>query len=233
MCAFVLDQLLVKCLLEIPSTHNDIDEMIQTCKFFNGNAAEMQQIDNFEKYYRSEDALKWYTQQSFLFRLLNSALKMVNINVIFKLRRLIQDLCNQLHMLYDESRKQPSNKKIIVYRGLQLSNDELQKLRNNIGNLFSAKVFLSTSLSKDIAMLFAGKSCSPGTLSAVFEIEIDPNMTTKPFADISKFSSFAEEDEVLFSPGSTFQIKDVELLSDGMSLIKLKLCYEEFIEQLL
>ncbi|CAF1208721.1 unnamed protein product [Didymodactylos carnosus] len=58
-------------------------------------------------------------------------------------------------------------------------------------------------------------------------------MTTKPFADISKFSSFVEEDEVLFSPGSTFQIKDVELLSDGMSLIKLKLCYEEFIEQLL
>ncbi|CAF4389186.1 unnamed protein product, partial [Adineta steineri] len=57
-------------------------------------------IDEFERRYQSnQDAAKWYTADSFLYRLLNQVLRTEAIDPIFKFRYYIQDLHNQLAVM--------------------------------------------------------------------------------------------------------------------------------------
>ena len=83
-------------------------------------------VREFEKDYRSDKALWWYTRDSFLYRMLNKALRVQNIDLLFLLRFVIGDIYQQLKQV--------------------MSIDELNTLRQSIDNLISINSFFSTSL---------------------------------------------------------------------------------------
>ncbi|CAF4434919.1 unnamed protein product, partial [Adineta steineri] len=88
-----------------------------------------------------------------------------------------------------------------------MSVDELDSLKNIIGQFISVNSFFSTSDKRSTALFLLGDLTTQIDLERVlFEIDADPNIvTTKPFAKISKHSYFPDESEVLFTTGSIFR----------------------------
>ncbi len=64
----------------------------------------------FENQYSANKALWWYTRESFLYKMLNKALRVQNIEVLFLFRFVIVDIYQQLK----ENQCQSS---VRVYRG--------------------------------------------------------------------------------------------------------------------
>ncbi|CAF0992294.1 unnamed protein product [Adineta ricciae] len=178
------------------------------------------QIDEFKRDYQSNAAIQWYTRDTFLYRLINQALRCEDTETLFACRLFITDLQNQLSELHEETIRSnsPSDNTIITsYRGQFMSSSAIEQFRENIGNLISTNAFLSTSLAFDIAVMFAGGSGSKSTTSlqtVLFCVEIDPKIeNTRPYAQIKHFSNFQEEDEVLFAVGTVFRIEKFDTLS--------------------
>ena len=202
---FVYSQLLIDCLLRMPSTSTDKDELIDLCKKqYKDNATELAIIVEFERDYSSNRALWWYTRESFLYRLLNKALRVHNIDLLFLFRFFIRDLRRQLEQLQCQTA-------IHVYRGQVMSNDEFQSLKNSIGQFITMNSFLSTSLDRRLALSFLTSSTASDDLQRVlFEIEIDPTLPSiKPCANITSHSFFTDEQEVLIMLGSIFRLKSI------------------------
>ncbi|CAF1576018.1 unnamed protein product, partial [Adineta steineri] len=110
---------------------------------------------------------------------------------------------------------------VTLYRGTRILIDECEQLKQNVGNLISMNGFLSSSLSKDVALMFAGKS-NETHQSVLFEIECDlKEVQTIVLAHIVKYSVNKSEEEVLIDIGAVFKIISVEPEGDFI-LIKLK-----------
>ncbi|CAF3307184.1 unnamed protein product [Rotaria socialis] len=183
----------------------------------------LQLLKPYKKSYSSDKALWWYTRQSCLYPLLNRALRMQDIDGIFAFRFFIRDIYNQLcyHRCATAVR---------VYRGQQISEVELKVFEKCVGQLVSFKPFYSTSRNREVAEKFAHSGGGNGTslCSVLFEIEADPRRTTtKPFADISVFSDFKDEAEVLFMCGSIFRILNVSRGQNGLHIVRLQLCSDD------
>ncbi|CAF0844960.1 unnamed protein product [Adineta steineri] len=88
-----------------------------------------------------------------------------------------------------------------------------KKVRANINGFFSINSFLSTTQSRDLALLYSGSSDAEKITNeqcVLFEISIDNRIDESSYADISKQSAFGEaETEVLFTMGVTFRINSV------------------------
>ncbi|CAF1148906.1 unnamed protein product [Rotaria sp. Silwood1] len=66
---------------------NAKDDMVEVCQAcYYDNKAQNKKIIDFEKDYSPEKAVWWYTYDSFLYRLLNKALRTQNMEIIFKFR---------------------------------------------------------------------------------------------------------------------------------------------------
>ncbi|CAF4419625.1 unnamed protein product, partial [Adineta steineri] len=152
-----------------------------------------------------EYSLWWYSRETFIYRLLNKALRIQNIDFLFLFRFFIRDIEQQL---YENQYLSP----IRVYRGQLMSSDELNILKKSQNKLISINSFLSTSCNRQIALFFLGSSPYNDTYERVlFEIDADPSKDgVKPFADLSKFSYFPEG-EFLMTLGSVFYLKNIYL----------------------
>ena len=183
-------------------------------------------IEDFETGYRRDDALEWYTKDSCLYRTLNEALRFQNIDILITFRVFIADIYRQL------KRAQLASTNLalrLVYRGQRMSSEELDRIKSSIGLFVSINSFLSTSDDLEVANLYLTKledvcELSPGMSAVLLEIEINPSvLDTKPYANISDFSAFPSENEVLFMIGSIFKIDSVRN-THHYHTIKLKLC---------
>ncbi|CAF4373665.1 unnamed protein product [Didymodactylos carnosus] len=118
-----------------------------------------------------------------------------------------------------------------VYRGAKLSNEEVEKLKENEGKLISMNGFLSTSRLSSPALNFASQSTKRrDAVVVLFEIEYDLselNDDTIVCADIAKFSDYPEEQEVLFDLGATFKIQSVNHEKPNVSRVNLRVTSEE------
>ncbi|CAM4838818.1 unnamed protein product [Rotaria magnacalcarata] len=199
-------------------------ELIDRCKqLYQGNQYELTKIHDFRQEYSPEKALWWYTRQSFFYKTLNAALRKQNIHFIFLFRGFISDIHRQLKANQAEDT-------LRVYRSQMISSDELETLRQSCDQFISINSFFSTSTDKEQALSFLN-SCDVGdTLEPVlFEIDANPTLvTSKPFADVSLFSKFTRESEVLFMLGSIFHLKSVRSSSDGQVwIVRMTLCSDD------
>ncbi|CAF3735053.1 unnamed protein product [Rotaria socialis] len=191
--------------------------------------------------YESHKAIWWYTRESFLYRLMNKALRVRNTELIFLFRTVIRDIYEQLVV-------HQCQKRVIVYRGQILSKVEYKNLRkSSCGSMISLNSFLSTSLNRRIAERFVQQNihlCASGDyVVVIFEIEADPRVVgtmkndnnRRPFAQIDELSYYGEESEVLFMLGSIFRLNEIShnqssLSADGtMSkiIIRMTLCSDD------
>jgi tetratricopeptide (TPR) repeat protein len=206
-------QLLIVVLLNISQSDFSKEEMLNECReYYKDNEVELKKINKFENEYQTGESIYWYTLDSFVYRLLNKALRTQNIDIIFKFRFFISGLYHQLneqHHSYIKSLNTDSDH-LTFYRGQRMTTNEFNKIKNSINSYIASNTFFSTTTNSNMAVDFSGNGFgrSRGIESVVFEIHIDIKLRIKPFSDISHLSHM-KENEILFSMGTIFKISDV------------------------
>ncbi|CAF1166857.1 unnamed protein product [Adineta ricciae] len=204
--AFLWAQMMLAILKQLPQTADSKKQLLNKCRdYYRGNPGELAVIDEFQKDYQARDAVAWYTKECFIYRLLNKALRTENIDALYLFRFYIIDLCKQL-----EEESQKNRGVMTLYRGQVMSTEELDRLKRNVGTLFSMNGFFSTTRTLNVAKNFLESSRRDGLQPVLFEITADSNIRHVVFADIEQLSNIDGEDEVLFSIGSVFKIESVE-----------------------
>ena len=231
--SFLWFQLFIEVLLRMHHKVSDRQEMISICKRTYANDTQaLQIIDEFEKNYSLDKVIWWYTRDTCFYRLINKALRMQDFDMLFIFRTFITDIAKQIQQGYEHFiRTNVSRSKILVYRGQMISMAELHLMQNNINGFLSMNSFLSTSQDRSIALTFTHPSSSRGRdqmQPILFEIEIDPKLRTKAFADISKKSDYHGEYEILIMLGALFCIKNVsEDTKDQMWIVRATLANDD------
>ncbi|CAM4937448.1 unnamed protein product [Rotaria socialis] len=238
-------------LIDIKSTEEEIIKYFrEKCA---GNDADLNVVDEFEEYYDAINAIFWYTRNTFLYRLLNKALREQDIDTLYSLRYFIKDLHLKIRERHNTQKQQlvltttcitdytkptpdASNERIIrVYRGQLMSTAEFnRKILYNTNGFFSVSSFFSTTIHENLAReIYAGNRSSSNLTAAeqsiLFQIDIDQQVNKFPYANISTESAFDEaEGEILFTMGSVFRILSVHLNEeDGYWNVILRLTDEE------
>ena len=221
--------MLINCLIQLEPSSNEINEFVSFCKQNNslckkinsGDDIPLEEIKDLPQKYSSNDALKLYTEITYLYKLLNRSLRKRNINLLFVLRFFIRDIAKELE-------KNQCKSHLYVYRGQLMSRNETERLQASVGQLISINSFFSTSLKRDVAYMFAGAESKLSTSEekkVLFKIEIDSQLNiVKPFAYIGKNSQYKDEDEILFMVGSVFRLQNVFVDDNEIWNIKMKLC---------
>ena len=214
--SFLWFQLLQKVLMNTKYDTNDTKQMLEYCRRHcareGGHQKFFSQIKDFETNYTPATAINWYTRQSFIYQLVNRALRTEDIEALHIFRFFISDLCRQLaseHIKFcHQHHKSPILK---LYRGCHLSREELEKLRDTKGGLISINGFASTSLQRWVAEQFFLRDSRHRTEveKILWTIEMDTRIEDIICAYVAPFSEHAEEEEVLFNIGSAFRIDDV------------------------
>ncbi|CAF1012567.1 unnamed protein product [Didymodactylos carnosus] len=187
-------------------------QMIDACRqYYHHNMKELKSIEQFEQEYRPEHAIHWYIKKSFLDKIINKALRNRDMNQLHLLLFFIKDLPESL--AHEHKRFFLSGEKSFsVYRGVKLSSDQLDELRENLGKLVSMNGFLLASSLRSVALAMATKSTKRGdSIPVLLEIKC----STKDFddrvvfADIAEFSAFADDQEVLFDLNTTYRLENI------------------------
>ena len=209
--SFMWSQMLIDALKQFPSNAQTMDDMLALCHdYYHDNLQQLKLIEEFRRTYQARMAVKWYTRDSFLFRLLNKAIRTEDIDALYIFRVLIIDLCSQLE---EEQHSQLiSNSTLTVYHGQRMYLNELSKLKANIGHLVSTNAFFSTSLNERIAVIYSEHDAQSDQRESVL-IKINVNAPSRHtiYARINneRLSYVPDEDEVLFSLSTVFKVVDV------------------------
>ncbi|CAF0978985.1 unnamed protein product [Rotaria sp. Silwood1] len=214
--AFIAHQRTIDTLLCLPHTKESFIEMLEEFRrIYSDNEVALVDINTFEQTYNSNTALQWYSRDSFLYRLINKALRSSDVDMMFKMRYFLIDLYVQLDGLYKETHTFYSRPMIEkLYRGQIMSKTEFEYFKQLPGQIISINTFLSTTTSLQIALAFVHLSSNNNDfIRVLFCIETNPSVQHKrPYANISNFSMFNDEDEVLFAMGSLFRIQYIDKL---------------------
>ncbi|CAF2739873.1 unnamed protein product [Rotaria sp. Silwood2] len=228
---FMWFQLFIEVLLRMHHKSSDRKELIDICKkSYAGNHKQMEIINEFEQKYNAEKAIWWYTRDSCFYRMMNKALRVQKYDTLFAFRFFITDIAKQLKHEYENFIRTNVNRSIIrVYRGQLISIEELELMKNNIGEFLSMNSFLSTSRNRSTALEFTRISRRRDNMRAIlFEIEIDPRLRTKAFAAVDQISYFEQENEILIMLGALFCIRKViEDEQDNIWVVHVSLASED------
>ncbi|CAM4904932.1 unnamed protein product [Rotaria socialis] len=206
--SFTWFQLLIDILKQIPQTEQAKRDMLDKCReYYALNKTEMKRIEQFEITYTEDKAIEWYTRDSFVYRLVNKALRTEDVELLYLFRFFIVDLSSQLE---HEWRRLYSGKTEILalYRGQTMLTEEFDKLKKSVGIIISTNGFFSTTRDNQVALGFI-VSHSNEQKRVLFEIKVDCRLQTIVFADIENYSQMEGEQEVLFGLGSVFKIDNV------------------------
>ncbi|CAF3208965.1 unnamed protein product [Rotaria sp. Silwood2] len=220
---FLHSLLILDVLLRMKKTSSiKNNELINLCrKAYNDNSTELDHIKKFVLTYSPNQALWWYTSNTFLYRILNKAFRVDNTNLLYVFHSFIHDLHQQLQQCQCKSF-------VRVYRGQLITHDELEHLQRSIGHYISMNSLLSTSLNRNLAIFYLGetKHSSMKLKRILFDIDANPQIDgIKPFGKIAQFSAFPNEEEVLFMPRSIFQLVDISYdHNDNIFIARMILC---------
>ncbi|CAF1418829.1 unnamed protein product [Didymodactylos carnosus] len=213
-----------------PNTDMVNEIILKQCRLYcKDNPHELAKINEFETKYRSDDAVRWYIKDSFLYRLLNIALRTNDMNIIADLRCFIIGLYDQLLKIHVDFVRSlaPNEEKLTVYRGQLMTLKEFSRLKCHIGGYILIKTFFSTTSSPQVALIYSGNgSQRPLYESVLYIIDLnisDGTLLKQPFANIALFSQILDENEILFSFQTIFKIISVKKYSDNLWIVHLVL----------
>jgi tetratricopeptide (TPR) repeat protein len=203
----------------MPISSNEKNELISLCKSeYKENKEELKIINEFAQYYSSNQAISWYTRESFLYKMLTKAFKIQNINLLFLFRYIIHDIQCQLEENTDSLSKP-------VYRGQLMSKNELQMLKDSYKEFISINSFLSAIPDEKQVLLFLIDAQVSNDIERVlFKIQVDDDLNyAKTFNNIQS-KSYHNQIEIFFPIGSIFQLIDIRLGENNIWIIKMILC---------
>ncbi|CAF4337813.1 unnamed protein product, partial [Rotaria sp. Silwood2] len=202
-------QLYHDILFELIHDEEAKQEMIDACRsYYRDNIKELNTIKKFENKYRSEEALRWYLKKSFLSKIINKALKIKDFDQLYTFRYFMKDLTE---CLVREHQKliQSGKEKLIVYRGMKLPRDQIEKLKESEGQLFSINgIFTTSSLRSTALNQMMTHSKQTNLCSVLLEIQCDMKDLSNNviIADLCE-----EEQETLFNSNITFRLESMRM----------------------
>ena len=216
---FMYTQIIKEIFLVIEFEDKHILDLTRYCRklFETASKYQLAEVDKFEQDYRKQTPIWWYTFESFLYPMLNRALRLSNIEVIIKMGFFIGDLHRQIDELHQQQFINIESKKIFtVYRGQGMPKDEFQKVSQTKGGLIAFNNFLSTSMVEKVSMQFAQCALANADMIGVlFTMKIDSQQSTAPFASVSEVGAYKDqENEVLFAMHTVFRIRDIKQIED-------------------
>ena len=153
--------------------------------------------------------LNLYTRETFLYKFINIVLRNRDISKADTLGPFCSIL-NRSFVLLSEYCYTG-----VVYRGLLLSPNQIKLYQQARGIFQQWDSFISTTKNRTMANIYG---------NTLFIITLDGTYVTG--LDISSFSNFPEEEEVLLRPGRTFSVDEVEFdRTDSKYHIYLSMCY--------
>ncbi len=228
---YIRYQLLLEILLKLEKSKTEAKEMIDKCKeLCENDKFRIKQIEEFKEEFEKDaenacDPIYWYTKDSFIFHLLNRVCGSENVDDIYPFRWFIRNLHNEIVKIdVDRRRKIPRDQKT-VFRGKFLAQSTFKKLEDNKNGLVVMNGFLSTTEHEVVAKGFASGVPNSDQKAVIFELNIDSDVVNKPYAKIpsERHQKKSNEEEVLFSIGSVWQIINVKELEDNTKLVSLAL----------
>ncbi|CAF0944753.1 unnamed protein product [Didymodactylos carnosus] len=208
---FMWFQVFIDVLLRMEHPETGREKLLGLCrKLYDGNLSETAILDQFETNYQSEMAIWWYTRGSCHSRILDKALRIQDLEILFYFHFFIADLYEQLKQDQKRFLDTSHDTNLYVYRCHVMSTKEFNQIKENVGEFLSINSFLSTSKNKTVALEFVKRYCSSVDLQPVlFQIEINTLLETKPYSDISHLSYSGGENKILIMLGTIFQIVNV------------------------
>ncbi|CAF1528692.1 unnamed protein product [Adineta ricciae] len=211
--SFMYTQIIKEILLSIDFKKEHMEEFVTYCRQpFDTNPVSIESVEKFAKEYRNHQAIWWYTSPSFLYGMLNRALRLMEVDLIIKMAFFIRDLHTEITSIHTEQCDDFDDSTLFtVYRGQGMSEKDFNRMKNTQGGLISFNHFLSTSLERSVAFVLADSSIqNHGLIGILFEITIKPFISSCPFANLTDISYFEEEQEILFSMHSIFRIQSMK-----------------------
>jgi tetratricopeptide (TPR) repeat protein len=223
--SFMYTQLLKEILIDFDYNENSLKDLTDYCRnIYADNSHELHMIDEFEQKYFQGTAILWYTYECFLYKMLNRALRDLEIDIIILMGFFIRDLYRQIQQLHAIQYGSRGTSSFVVYRGQCMSNAYFDKVQKNIGGLISFNDFLSTSKVYTVSMEFDRKALNnPDSVGVIFLMKIDPSIATVHFADVEHISHTEHENEVLFSMHAIFRIERIGCLEGNKKLCEVHL----------
>ncbi|CAF3773994.1 unnamed protein product, partial [Rotaria sordida] len=223
--SYMYTQLLKEILLEMNHDYTSKTKLVEFCREkYTDNILQLNLIDEFNQEYNNTLAIPWYTKESFLYATLNRALREQDIETIMKMGFFLHDLHQRIVDIYNEQSKTRDDNKFMVYRGQGMTPDDIEKIQTSQGGLLSFNTFLSTTLNEKVSLQFAEKAYkNPNVIAVLFQMEINPKISSIPFAFIDKQSTFHYESEILFSMHTVFRIMGSQKLQERFWQVNLVL----------
>ncbi|CAF1305618.1 unnamed protein product [Adineta steineri] len=224
--SFMYTLVLKEILLTINFEDKHFKEFITYCReVYDDDEHELKNVSQLQTTYKNNVPIWWYTWDAFLYRMLNQALRSMNVDMIIRMGFFINDLHRDIQRLHSEQFDDHQSDKIFtVYRGQGLSKEDFAEMTKTKGGLLSFNNFLSTSKKRDVSLNFAQQAATnPDLVGILFVISINPKDSTTPFADVTDVSYFHTEDEVLFSMHTIFRIGDIKSMDGNNHLYKVNL----------
>ncbi|CAF1081296.1 unnamed protein product [Adineta steineri] len=223
---FMYTQILKEILLTISFEDKHFKDFITYCReVYEDDENELKKVNQLQTTYKNNIPIWWYTWDAFLYRMLNQALRSMNVDIIIRMGFFINDLHCDIQRLHSEQFDgHLSGTTFTVYRGQGLSKKDFTKMTKTKDGLLSFNNFLSTSKSRNVSLNFAQQAATnPDLVGILFVISINPTHSTTPFASVSDVSYFHTEDEVLFSMHTIFRIGDIEPMDGNNHLYQVNL----------
>ncbi|CAF0999746.1 unnamed protein product [Rotaria sordida] len=206
-----------KLLIKTGKENDDREPLIQ---YFRSHAeyTESEQVENAIKFVREWSpgtSITSYTQDSFVYRILNKAFRSRNFEFLILFRFFISDLHQQLS---DRNINKMISTETIYYRGQLMYKSELESLEEK--QLICSLGFFSATREKELALHFYAGAKSYSLIdelqSVLFTIKLSSSKYKQLiFSDISPVSHFGiAEQEILFTVGSYFEISRIQFDND-------------------
>lgn len=226
--------ILLYALISIEPPMNSKDEFVALFEnYYESNPTNKQQVKQFADEYNPSSASRWYTMDTFVYRVLNKAMRVGNVQLICAYHFFIRDLYHQIESQYQLSKTK--NGLIRTYRGQIINQLELawMKEAKDLDLRLAVNPFLSTSGAREVASVFIeGYKPENGCAGLMLEIELNAHTTSLPFAPIRGSSHFSDEEEILFAPGAVFTVQSIEYdESNQLHNVRLSLCSDEEIHK--
>ena len=212
---FIWYQVTMSVLLLMARHFSPQKEMVdEAIAYYHKNKAQKEKIYEFAETYQEGNVLLWYTSDTFVYRLLNKALRSQNTDIIFKFRLFISHLHNQINQLYQQYLATHQGGQLTVYRAQMMSMEEIEFLAKNVNGIIAMNTFLSTTQLLNVVEMYLNPNGpsrdNPHEQAVLFTIHIsDINQDTTPFAFISRYSCIPDEAEVLFTINALFSVQSV------------------------
>ena len=225
--SFMYTQIMKEIFLTITFEQNHFDEFIEYCRETLGNnETQLKYVHELARGYRRRTPIWWYTCESFLYPMLNRALRTINVDVIIKMGFFIVALHRHIEQLHREQFGGGSFRQhLTVYRGQGMDKEAYRKMVANQGGLISFNTFLSTSKHPSVSHLFATNALAdPQLMGILFVMTIDPARCNTPFASVTEVGCYGkQEHEVLFSMHTVFRIGEITPMVSNPRLVKVQL----------